>query len=149
MRLSKGIRVPGLDGSGKMGKSDGNTIDLLEDPKSIIKKVKSAKTDTGPVIGEEMSLEMKNLFYLMKLCSSKDTSDYFLEKYNKGEQRFYGEMKGTLANDIVTLLAPIRENYHSDACSAKIANEVLEVGAEKVRIIAREVLDEAKAGVGL
>ncbi len=149
MRLSKGVRVPGLDGSGKMGKSDGNTIDLLEDPKSIIKKVKSAKTDTGPVIGEEMGVEMTNLFYLMKLCSTEETNTYFLDKYNKGEQRFYGEMKGALANDIVALLEPIRENYHSNACSEKVANEVLEAGAEKVRIIAREVLDEAKAGVGL
>jgi tryptophanyl-tRNA synthetase len=149
MRLSKGIRVPGLDGSGKMGKSDGNTIDLLEDPKSIIKKVKSAKTDTGPVVDKEMSAEMSNLFYLMKLCSSKETTNYFMEKYNNGEQRFYGEMKGALANDIIALLEPIRENYYSAACSASIANEVLAAGADKVRVIAREVLDEAKAGVGL
>ena len=42
------IKIPGLDGSGKMGKSEGNCIYLDEDPKSIEKKVKRALTDEGP-----------------------------------------------------------------------------------------------------
>lgn len=143
------IRVPGLDGSGKMGKSDGNTIDLIEDPKSIIKKVKSAKTDSGPVSGQEMSQEMKNLYYLMELCSSKDIYNEFLDMYNRGEQRFYGAMKQQLANDIVAKLEPIRERYHSADCSAEIAEDVLAEGSKKARVIAQEVLEDARSKIGI
>ena len=44
----KAVKIPGLDGSGKMGKSDGNCIYLCDDDKTIKKKVMKAVTDNGP-----------------------------------------------------------------------------------------------------
>src|SRR5690554_7124618 len=44
------VKIPGLDGSGKMGKSEGNAIYLSDTPKEIEKKVKKALTDSGPTI---------------------------------------------------------------------------------------------------
>ena len=41
------VKVPGLDGTGKMGKSEGNGIYLIDSPKEIRKKVMSAVTDPG------------------------------------------------------------------------------------------------------
>lgn len=144
------LRVPGLDGSGKMGKSDGNTIDLVEDPDSIRKKVMNAKTDLGPVKGEEMSQEMKNLYLLMELCSSPDIYADFKSRYDDGEQRFYGEMKAQLAEDIIALLAPIRDRYESSPeCSEAAAEEILADGASKARAIAKEVLEDARTKMGI
>lgn len=44
----EGIKIPGLDGSGKMGKSEGNAIYLVDDAATIRKKVMKAVTDSGP-----------------------------------------------------------------------------------------------------
>ena len=44
----RALKVPGLDGSGKMGKSEGNAIYLIDDEKTISKKVMRAVTDAGP-----------------------------------------------------------------------------------------------------
>ena len=55
-QVMKSIRVPSLDGSGKMGKSDNNTVSLLDSPETILKKVMSAKTDLGPEKGKETVL---------------------------------------------------------------------------------------------
>ena len=77
------IKIPGLDGSGKMGKSEGNCIYLYEDAKSIEKKVKKAVTDSGPTEPNQEKPEViQNLFTLMEIASSKETYDYFNEKWN-------------------------------------------------------------------
>ncbi|MBI4653524.1 MAG: hypothetical protein HY752_00760 [Nitrospirae bacterium] len=124
VRAMNAIRVPGLDGTGKMGKSDNNTIDVIEDEKSIRKKVMAAKTDLGPIKGQEMSDTMKNLYYLLELCSPSEIYYMYKEMYERGEQKFYGELKKQLANDIIDLLAPIREKYHSSACSKEKVHSI-------------------------
>lgn len=143
------IRVPGLDGSGKMGKSEGNTIDLIEDPKSIRKKVLAAKTDAGPVKGQEMSQEMKNLYYLMELCSSEETYAEYLEMYNKGEQKFYGKFKKQLADDIIAMLEPIRERYKSEVCSEERVRGILRLNKDRLSPIAGRVLRSVQNTFGL
>lgn len=134
------IRVPSLDGSGKMGKSDGNTISLIDKPEVIMKKVMAAKTDAGPIIGQEMSQEMNNLYYLMELCSSPEIYSKFKKKYEDGEQNFYGELKKQLANDIIDLLTPIREKYYSKACSDERVRRILCSGRYRLRPLASRVL---------
>lgn len=148
-RQLNAIRVPGLDGTGKMGKSEGNTIDLIEEPDSIRKKVMAAKTDMGPKKGEEMSQEMKNLYYLMKLCSSKETYDEYIGLYQKCEQRFYGKLKKQLAEDIIELLAPIRERYYSDACSEERVRNILCMNKDRLRPLAGRVLRSVQRTFGL
>lgn len=148
-RQLNAIRVPGLDGTGKMGKSEGNTIDLIEEPDSIRKKVMAAKTDIGPQSGKDMTQEMKNLYYLMELCSSKDTYNEFMEMYRNGEQKFYGKLKKQLADDIVEMLAPIRKRYYSDICSEERVRNILCMNKDRLRPIAGRVLRSVQRTFGL
>ena len=105
----KAIKIPGLDGSGKMGKSEGNCIYLFDDEKTITKKVMKAVTDSGPTVpNQEKPDVIQNLFTIMEVVSDKSTLDYFNDKWNSCEIR-YGDMKKQLAADICSLLAPIRE----------------------------------------
>ena len=142
------IKVPGLDGSGKMGKSEGNAINLYEDPKSIRKKVMRAVTDSGPTeMNQEKPEAIQNLFTLLDIVSTPDTVAHFDELYNKCEIR-YGDLKKQLAEDIIAYTAPIRERIieilEDDAYLAKVAR----MGAEKARESANKTLQEVKDVIG-
>lgn len=142
------IKVPGLDGSGKMGKSEGNAINLYEDPKSIRKKVMRAVTDSGPVeINQDKPEPIRNLFTLMEIVSDPSTVTHFNDLYNKCEIR-YGDMKKQLAEDIISYTSPIRERIidilENDSYLAKVAK----MGAEKARESASKTLAEVKEVVG-
>ena len=70
------IKVPGLDGTGKMGKSNGNGIYLYDDEKTITKKVMKAVTDSGPTEpNSPMPQVIENLFTLLRLVSDQSTVD--------------------------------------------------------------------------
>ena len=142
------IKVPGLDGSGKMGKSEGNAINLFEDAKSIRKKVMRAVTDAGPTeMNQEKPEPVQNLFTLMEIVSEPDTVTHFNQLYNNCEIR-YGDMKKQLAEDIIKYTTPIRERIiailEDDAYLAKVAK----LGAEKARESAAKTLQEVKDVVG-
>ena len=142
------IKVPGLDGSGKMGKSEGNAINLYEDPKSIRKKVMRAVTDSGPTeMNQEKPEAVQNLFTLLDIVSTPDTVAHFNEVYNKCEIR-YGDLKKQLAEDIIAYTTPIRERIikilEDDAYLAKVAR----MGAEKARESAIKTLQEVKDVIG-
>lgn len=145
------VRLPGLDGSGKMGKSSGGKpINLISEPDSIRKQIKKAKTDQGPVLGEPMSEPMRNIFAFMKHFSSAEVVASFEERYNAGEQGFYGELKNQIADDVIAMCAPIREAYYnSDSCSEEAALDVMSSSAAKVRPIAESVQDEMLSHMGI
>jgi len=104
------VKIPGLDGTGKMGKSEGNAIYLVDEPKAIREKVMKAVSDSGPTQeNQEMSEPVKNLFTLMNVISEADTFKFFIEKYNSCTIR-YGDMKKQLAEDIKPLDLPIQLN---------------------------------------
>ncbi len=116
------LKVPGLDGSGKMGKSEGNGIYLVDDLKVIRKKVMRAVSDSGPTQeNQPMAEPIENLFTLMKIVSEKETYDFFLEKYNNCEIR-YGDMKKQLAEDIIAATTPVRILSLDDESYQKIAS---------------------------
>jgi tryptophanyl-tRNA synthetase len=143
------IKVPGLDGSGKMGKSEGNAINLYEDPKSIRKKVMKAVTDTGPTkMNSKKPEPVENLFTLMKIVSRPDTVAYFESLYNSCEIR-YGDMKKQLADDIIGYTEPIRnriiELLENDDYLARVAK----TGAERARESAVKTLNEVKSFIGI
>ena len=80
---SEPIKIPGLDGSGKMGKSEGNCVYLIDDEKTLRKKIMRAVTDEGPKVPNSPKAEsVENLFTLLRVVSSSDTVAYFEEKYN-------------------------------------------------------------------
>ncbi len=142
------VKIPGLDGSGKMGKSTGNCIYLFEDDKTITKKVMRAVTDAGPqAMNSEKPEVIKNLFTIMEAVSTPDTVAYFNDKWNTCEIR-YGDMKKQLAADICATVAPIREKieaYRNDeALLLKIANE----GAERARERAAQTIREVREIIG-
>ena len=142
------IKVPGLDGTGKMGKSNGNCIYLCEDEKSIRKKVMRAVTDNGPQAPNSEKPEViQNLFTLMQIVSTKDTYDYFDSKWNDCTLR-YGDMKKQLAEDIVQTLAPIRERILEISSDQEGLDRIARLGAEKARESSRKTLDEVRRIIG-
>ncbi len=143
------IKVPGLDGSGKMGKSEGNGIYLYEEPAGIRKKVMRAVTDSGPVrMNQEKPEAIENLFTLMRIVSESGTVDFFESRYNNCEIR-YGDMKKQLAEDIIRFTTPIRERILEIRADESYLARVARSGAERARASAAKTLAEAKALVGL
>jgi tryptophanyl-tRNA synthetase len=142
------IKVPGLDGSGKMGKSEGNGIYLIDDEKTIRKKVMRAVTDSGPVDPETpMSEPVQNLFTILQIVSDNETVQFYKEKYTSGEIR-YGDMKKQLADDICKVTLPIRERILKIKSNDKYLDEVVKYGAEKACASAAETLRGVKEIMG-
>lgn len=142
------IKVPGLDGTGKMGKSDGNCIYLYEDEKAIRKKVMRAVTDSGPTeMNSEKPEVIQNLFTLMQICSTQDTYDYFDSKWKDCSIR-YGDMKKQLAEDIVNTLSPIRERILEISSDQAYLDRIARLGAEKARESASKTLNEVRKIIG-
>ena len=145
---AEAIKVPGLDGSGKMGKSEGNCIYLFEDEKTIRKKVMKAVTDSGPTEPNSEKPEViKNLFTLMDIASDKETYNYFDEKWNDCSIR-YGDMKKQLAEDIVKTIAPIRERIIEISSDEARLDKIARLGAEKARESAAKTLNEVRKIIG-
>jgi tryptophanyl-tRNA synthetase len=142
------VKVPGLDGTGKMGKSEGNGIYLIDPPEEIRKKVMRAVSDAGPTQpNQEMSEPVQNLFSIMKLISKPETFDFFTEKYNTCQIR-YGDMKKQLAEDIIVFNTPIRERILAIYADDDYLRKVVQRGAEKARASASKTLREVREIIG-
>ncbi|SDG26151.1 tryptophanyl-tRNA synthetase [Bacteroidales bacterium KHT7] len=145
---AQALKVPGLDGSGKMGKSDGNCIYLIDDEKTIRKKVMKAVTDAGPQsMNSEKPEVIKNLFTMMSIVSSKETLDYFDEKWNDCTLR-YGDMKKQLAEDMVNAISPIRERILEFSAKPEMLDEILAAGGDKARKSAQQTLKDVREIIG-
>jgi len=142
------IKIPGLDGSGKMGKSEGNAITLAESPASIRKKVMRAVTDAGPIEMNQQKPEViQNLFTIMEVVSSPDVVKQFDDAYNNCTIR-YGEMKKQLADDIINFTSPIRERIEDILQNNEYLAKVAKEGAEKARESAAKTLNEVRKLIG-
>ncbi|MBO4557765.1 MAG: tryptophan--tRNA ligase [Bacteroidales bacterium] len=142
------VKVPGLDGNGKMGKSEGNGIYLYDDEKAITKKVMRAVTDSGPTEPNSPKPEViENLFTLMRLVSEPDTVQFFEDKWNDCSIR-YGDLKKQLAADICKVTLPIRERIDAIYNDDEYLRKVTAMGREKARESARATLALAKQAVG-
>jgi len=144
------IKIPGLDGSGKMGKSEGqgNAVFLADDPKVIRKKVMKAVTDSGPTKMNQTKPDViENLFSLMKVVSTKDTITHFDNLYNKCEIR-YGDLKKQLTEDIINFNAPLRERILELSKDNDYLKKVAAMGAEKARESASKTIKEVREIIG-
>lgn len=142
------IKIPGLDGTGKMGKSEGNGIFLADTPDEIRKKVMRAVTDSGPEApGQHPSPPVKNLFTIMKVVSDPSTVKYFMEKHAKCEIR-YGEMKKQLAEDIIKVTGPIRERINEILSDREYLARVVAEGAARARESASKTIREVRSIIG-
>ncbi len=145
------VKVPGLDGSGKMGKSEGegNAIFLSDTPESIRKKVMRAVTDAGPTTENQEKPEViKNLFDLMKVVSNEDTIKHFDELYNSMKIR-YGDLKKQLAEDMVVFTTPFREKIDALGKDEAYLKKVAKQGAEKAHESASFTVSEARKAIGI
>ncbi|MBP5258986.1 MAG: tryptophan--tRNA ligase [Prevotella sp.] len=142
------LKVPGLDGSGKMGKSEGNCIYLRDDDKTITKKVMKAVTDMGPQEPNSPRPEViENLFTFLKIASTKDTFDYFDEQWNNCTLR-YGDLKKQIAKDLCAIVAPIREKIEAYSADTALLDNIAKEGAEVARASAQATLKEVRQIIG-
>ncbi len=145
------VKVPSLDGAGKMSKSENQnaTLNLADDDEAIRKKVMKAKTDSGPAENNSAKPDyIENIFLLMKLVSSENTLLKFEEDYNSCSIR-YGDMKKQLAEDMVKFISPIREKVNSILADTKYLKQVMEQGAEKARKSAKATMEIVRQAIGL
>ena len=143
------VKVPGLDGSGKMGKSEGNCIFLLDDDKVLRKKVMRAVTDEGPKEPNSPMCEaVQNLFTLLKLVATPDKVQFFTEAYNNCSIR-YGDLKKEIAEDILNVTRPIRERIIDIRNNDEYLAKVVRMGAEKARANAAKTLADVRQIMGI
>ena len=144
----KAVKVPGLDGSGKMGKSEGNCIYLRDEDKVITKKVMKAVTDLGPQSPNSERPEIiENLFTFLLLCSNKEAYDYFDEKWRDCTLR-YGDLKKQIAADLVKTIAPIRERIAEYSANKELLDRIAREGAERARESAKATVEEVRRIIG-
>jgi tryptophanyl-tRNA synthetase len=144
------IKIPGLDGKGKMGKSEGegNAIFLSDTPEAIRKKVMRAVTDAGPTQDNQPKpQEIQNLFDLIKVVSTPDTYEHFDNLYNTCAIR-YGDLKKQLAEDMIIATTPIRERINAIAGDAPYLRQVARYGAAKARESAAKTIKEVREIIG-
>ena len=145
------VKVPSLDGSGKMSKSENQyaTLYLADDDDAIRKKVMRAKTDSGPTAPNSAKPPyIENVFLLMKLASEEATIKKFSEDYNNCTIR-YGDMKKQLAEDMVKFISPIRDKVNSILGNETYLRQVMEQGAEKARKSAKATMELVRKAMGL
>ncbi len=142
-------KIPGLDGSGKMGKSEGNCLFLRDTDDVIRKKVMRATTDTGPTLPDSpVSEPVENLFTIMKSVSAPETLSQFQKAYADCSIR-YGDLKKQLAEDIVASVAPIRERILEIESNPEYLKQVLGDGAAAARRSADETMCRVRELMGL
>ncbi|MEY4586221.1 MAG: tryptophan--tRNA ligase [Bacteroidota bacterium] len=145
------VKVPSLDGTGKMSKSENNlaTLYLADDDDTIRKKVMKAKTDAGPTAPNTPKPDyIENLFLLMELVSEPTTITQFEEAY-RGCNIRYGDFKKQLAEDMIRFMAPIREKAAQLQKDKGYLEKVMKQGAEKARASATATMEIVRKAMGL
>jgi tryptophanyl-tRNA synthetase len=145
------VKVPSLDGAGKMSKSENQyaTLYLADDDDLIRKKVMKAKTDGGPTEPNMVKPDyIENIFLLLKLVSSPDVISKFEQDYNSCTIR-YGDLKKQLAEDMVQFIKPIREKAIHLQTDIQYLNSIMEKGAEKARTSAKATMEIVREAIGL
>ena len=145
------VKVPSLDGTGKMSKSENQmaTLYLADEDDAIRKKIMKSKTDGGPAEPNSTKPDyIQNLFLLMTLVSNEATVNYFEEKFNNCSIR-YGDMKKQLAEDMVEFIAPIRQKVNDILNDEKYLQKVMKQGAEKSIANAEITINEVRNAMGL
>jgi tryptophanyl-tRNA synthetase len=145
------VKVPSLDGTGKMSKSENQlaTLYLADDDELIRKKVMKAKTDSGPTApNTPMPEYIENIFLLMRLVSPAEVVEKYAQDYQQCTIR-YGDMKKQLAEDMIRFISPIRERAEQIRNDAPFLKKVMEEGAEKARHSARATMQLVREAMGL
>jgi tryptophanyl-tRNA synthetase len=145
------IKVPGLDGSGKMSKSENNmsTLYFADDDETIRKKVMKAKTDSGPTENNSVMPDyIENIFMLMKLVCSEEVIKKYETDFNECTIR-YGDLKKQLAEDMISFMSPIRQKTDDILANDAYLVEVMKKGAQKASESAAKTMKLVREVMGL
>jgi len=145
------VKVPGLDGTGKMGKSEGegNAVFLFDTDEALRKKVMRAVSDAGPTEPNSVKSEaIQNLFTLMSLVSLPETLQFFENSFNECTIR-YGDMKKQLAEDMITFIQPIRSRIADTLKDEQLLKNVMKLGKEKAQASAAKTVREVREIMGI
>ena len=145
------IKVPSLDNTGKMSKSENQaaTLYLADDDDTIVKKIKKALTDNGPTEKNSVMPDyIENIFALMKLVSSEERLQKYKDDFNNASIR-YGDMKKDLAEDMVAFISPIRQKAQDILNDENALNLIMQKGAEKANKSAHATMKAVRNAMGL
>lgn len=145
------VKIPSLDGNGKMSKSENEnaTLYLADSDELIRKKVMKAKTDQGPTeTNSVMPDYIENIFALMALVSEKEVIEKYKTDFAQCQIR-YGDLKKQLGEDMVTFIAPIREKAIAIQQDTEYLHRIMKMGKEKARESASKTLEEARKNMGI
>jgi tryptophanyl-tRNA synthetase len=128
------------------GGTETGTVLVLDDPKTVTKKVKSAVTDSGSEVKRGDGKEgIANLIAIMAVSRGMTEDDVEREFEGSG----YGDFKGAVAEAVVDLLAPVRQRYEELRPDEAALEATLTAGAEKARAIASGTLAEVRSVIGI
>ena len=128
------------------GGTETGTVLVLDDPKTVTKKIKSAVTDSGSEVKRGDGKEgIANLIQI--LAVARGTAEDDVEREFEGSG--YGDFKGAVAEAVVELLAPVREHYAELRPDEAGLERILGEGAEKARGIASGTLAEVRSAIGI
>jgi len=145
----KTIKVPGLDGTEKMGKTEGNTINLDDPPEVVRKKVAVAVTDTARKRREDSGNPYEcNMFALHELLSPPGIIEQVSGGCKTAGIGCVG-CKEILSQEIIELLAPIQEKRTEIAANPDFVRQVLYEGARRARMSAQDTITEVREKMGL
>ncbi|MGM0874610.1 MAG: tryptophan--tRNA ligase [Bacillota bacterium] len=151
VRIPKvGARIMSLaEPTKKMSKSDANQkafITLLDDPKHIEKKIKSAVTDSDGIVkfDKENKPGVSNLLSIYSILNNESIEQIEARYEGKG----YGEFKSDVAEIVVNTLTPIQEKY-KELMESDALDEILDQGAEKANAVARKMVKKMENAMGL
>ena len=137
--------VPGLDGR-KMSKSYGNVIPLLESEKKLRKSIMKIVTNSL-VPGEPKDFNDCTLFELYQHFANEKDVLTFKQSYKDGIS--WGEAKEILFNAINQELKPVREKHSEYIEDKGLINDLLNDGAKKARVIAKEKISKIREVIGI
>lgn len=146
----EGARIMSLqDPSKKMSKSDTNQkafVSLLDEPKVILKKIKSAVTDSSGEVyyDKENKPGISNLLTIFSAFSNRSIADLEQEYRHAG----YGKFKTDLAQAIIDVLEPMQERYKALMASDTL-DRILDEGAKRANNISNATLKRMETAVGL
>jgi tryptophanyl-tRNA synthetase len=128
------------------GGSESGTVLVLDDPKTVTKKIKSAVTDSGSEVKRGEGKEgIANLIQI--LAVARGSSEEEIEREFEGSG--YGDFKGAVAEAVVDFLAPVRERYEELRPDETALEQALEAGAGKARALASPTLAEVRSAIGI
>ena len=132
----------------KMSKSDTNVkafISVLDDTDTIVRKIKSAVTDSEARVHYAQGKDgVNNLMGIYSCCTGKDFAEIEKEFEGKG----YGDFKAAVAEAVAAELAPVRDEFNRLIADKSYLNACMEAGAQKAARVANRTLRKAMKRVG-